>query len=752
MWQNYRQQISLWKGVFVIAPSVAACVIVGSITGLLQLMEWATIDQFFRLRPAEPIDERIVIVTVDEPDIQYLAQWPMTDRAMAQILTNIKAQEPKAVGIDIYRDLVVEPGHETLVEVFKTTPNIIGIEKVAGNPVDPPPTLQELGQVGAADLMLDADGKVRRGLIIIGTPEGESRQGLGVKLALTYLEEKGIALEAIDSEKKIYGLGKAQFVPLTGKEVGYVTEDTGGYQILLNFRGGTDRFLTVSMTDVLENRIPPDLMRDRLVFIGAISDSLKDVFQTPYSSTIFTSDDATPGVVIHANIASQILSAAIEGRPMMQAWTKKLHWFWILTCSLTSAIVCCTLLPKNTVNKVVFFKVTLGSLLIEILIIVSLSYFAFLYGVLIPAFSPILAVTASKILTANYYNQWQLKLMNKKLQVANHKLNEYSKNLEDKVQQRTYEISKQNQEIIEIVKKLKSTQTQLIQAEKMSALGQLVAGIAHEINNPTNFIYGNISHAEDYCKDLLELIELYQKFYPNPAEEIEHLMEEIELEFLTKDFSKVIESMKMGASRIREIVKSLRTFSRLDEADIKDVDIHEGLESTLMILDNRLKQRRDREGIQVIKEYGKLPLINCYAGQLNQVFMNLIANSIDALESKPEKTDSTNHHTCPRWIKIATSVQDDSYIMISISDNGNGIPEEIQNRLFDPFFTTKPVGKGTGLGLSISYSIIVEQHRGELDVKSIPGEGTEFLIKMPIKLSKAIQPSLADSINHKLVS
>ncbi len=757
MWHKDRQQISLWKGIFLIAPSVAAVVIAGSVSGFLQLMEWATLDQFFRLRPPEPIDQRIVIVTIDEPDIKYVAQWPMPDLAMARLLKNISAQKPRVIGLDIYRDLVVEPGHQELVSVFKSTPNLIGIEKVAGTPVDPPQTLAEAGQVAAADLILDADGKIRRALVLVSNSEGKSRQSLGVKLALMYLEAEGISLRVISSEKKIYGLGEAVFVPLTGKEVGYMTKDTGGYQILLNFRGGIDRFTTISMTDVLENRIPPDLMRDRVVLIGVIAPSLQDIFQTPYSSSVISSGETAPGVVIHANLTSQILNAALEGRPMMRAWSKKYAGIWITFCAGISAFFCVLLLSKNNqVNKQVLFPFTIGSAFLEIivllLVLLLISYTAFLSGLLIPPFSPILASITSTILTANYHNQWQLKVFNKELEIANNQLNEYSKTLEIKVAERTKDLLHRNKQLSALLKKLKSTQTQLIQAEKMSALGQLVAGIAHEINNPTNFIYGNISHAEDYFSDLLELIDLYQKYYPNPGEEIEKFIDKIELEYLSEDLSKVLSSMKTGAARIREIVKSLRTFSRLDEAEIKEVDIHEGIDSTLMILDNRLQQRRDNAAITVIKEYGQLPPIVCYAGQLNQVFMNLLINAIDAIETKPNQSSPNQNNSTNSWIKIITRVKNAEEIEIVIADNGPGIPDEVKSRLFDPFFTTKPVGKGTGLGLSISYSIIVEKHGGKLDVSSTPGKGTEFRIVIPVKLPHTSKSSPQEQIPEKKIS
>ena len=271
---------------------------------------------------------------------------------------------------------------------------------------------------------------------------------------------------------------------------------------------------------------------------------------------------------------------------------------------------------------------------------------------------------------------------------------------------------------------LKTTQAQLIQSEKMSSLGQMVAGVAHEINNPVNFIHGNLSPASQYAEDLLKLLELYQQHYPNPPENIQSEIETIDLEFLKQDFIKILDSMKQGTQRIREIVLSLRNFSRLDEAQFKAVDIHEGIDSTLMILQNRLKSKPNFPQIQIIKNYSSLPLVDCFPSQLNQVLMNILANAIDALES--QKSLSTPQ------IQIHTKLLDNNRIAIHLSDNGSGIPPEIQSKLFDPFFTTKEIGKGTGLGLSISYQIVVNKHGGNLSCKSIPGEGTEFIIEIPV--------------------
>jgi len=283
------------------------------------------------------------------------------------------------------------------------------------------------------------------------------------------------------------------------------------------------------------------------------------------------------------------------------------------------------------------------------------------------------------------------------------------------------------QELAQLLQELQRTQSQMLHSEKMSSLGQLVAGVAHEINNPVNFIYGNLTHAEEYTQNLAGLLHLYQKHYPIPHLEIQDEAVAIDLEFLQADLPKILSSMRLGAERIQKIVTSLRTFSRMDEAEMKEVDIHEGIDSTLMILQNRLKAKSDRPEIQVIKQYSGLMRIECYAGQLNQVFMNILANAIDVLE---ESFTKRNPHKAPT-ITIRTEWVDSQWVAIAIADNGPGIPEQVQKRLFDPFFTTKPMGKGIGMGMSISHEIITEKHSGNLICCSSPGEGTEFVIQIP---------------------
>ncbi len=292
----------------------------------------------------------------------------------------------------------------------------------------------------------------------------------------------------------------------------------------------------------------------------------------------------------------------------------------------------------------------------------------------------------------------------------------------------------QNQQLQETLVELKATQAQLIQKEKMIGLGQLVAGVAHEINNPISFISGNIGPARRYIKDLLNLLSIYQQTYPNPTSEIQQICEDIDLDFLIADLQKLLGSMQTGVDRIHTIMLALRIFSRLDESDIKAVDLHEGLDSTLLLLEHRFRPSSKIAGIKIVKNYGTLPAVTCYARQMNQVFLQLLTNAIEALEVREKLANRQNLDVNPACIWITTEVMDQTSVIIRLRDNALGIPENVRSRIFDPFFTTKTVGQGAGLGLTTSYQVVVDKHHGHLTYESVVGEGTEFIIEIPVHI------------------
>ncbi|MBE9129445.1 MULTISPECIES: CHASE2 domain-containing protein [unclassified Coleofasciculus] len=404
MWATLKKLVWEWRGVLITAPSVTGLIIALRFAGLLQLLEWAAFDQLFRLRPSEPVDPRIVIVGLTEADIQKLGQAILSDATLAEVIEKIKQQQPRAVGLDIYRDLPEEPGHDQLVHVFNSTPNLIGIRKVVGNdgdaPIKPPPVLKKLGQVGANDVILDADSKLRRSFLYLTAEDGEIVPSLGLRLAEIYLQAEGITAKSSVVNPNYLQLGQGVFVPFEKNDGGYVRANAQGYQILLNYKEPPSSFRTVSILEVLEDKVPPNLMRNRIVLIGAIAQSKKDLFLTPYSSRLIGIPEKTAGVEIQAHLTHQIISAALSGRPLIKTWLEPLEWLWILVWSVVAATLSWKWryiagIAKFSLRTTVGIGLVVASLF-------CVCYLAFLGGWWIPLVPPTLAIGGSAIAIASY--------------------------------------------------------------------------------------------------------------------------------------------------------------------------------------------------------------------------------------------------------------------------------------------------------------------------------------------------------------
>ncbi|HEY9853472.1 MAG TPA: CHASE2 domain-containing protein [Leptolyngbyaceae cyanobacterium] len=386
-----------WK-LLNVAFSSTALVIISSTIGLLEVPECKILDRFFSLRPLEPPDNRIVVITISDQDISNVGAWPIPDRVLADLLTKLNKQKPRAIGLDLYRDLPVEPGHEKLVNVFRSTPNLFGVQKRFGVwQVPPPPSLAKLGQVGIVDIASDADDRIRRYLLSARDEQGEVYLSLGTKIALKYLEAEGIKLQSLPGSSEQYKLGRVVFNAFRKDDGGYARADENGYQILLNFRGPQDNFHTISLTDFLNNKFPDRLVRDRIVLIGSTAEGAKDFFLTAYDGTRRTKFSRTPGVFIQANLISQLLSSALDGRLLIQGVTNYLEWLWILFWSLLGAAISWTILEKNYLGKHLSYLGVFLALLVAGGIIFTISYLLFLNGWWIAVLSPWLGLTFSAI-------------------------------------------------------------------------------------------------------------------------------------------------------------------------------------------------------------------------------------------------------------------------------------------------------------------------------------------------------------------